>query len=134
MRPRVAAALLGLAGLPAWGCDIELAGSDVMRLESERYVVALRSRSGPIAVGEYFALDVAACAKNGAGAPELLHVDARMPAHRHGMNYLPRIRATAPGRWQADGLMFHMPGLWEFRIDLRAGGVTDRLTHDYQLD
>jgi hypothetical protein len=132
--PRVAAALLGIAGLPAWGCDIELAGSDVMRLESERYVVALRNRSGPIAVGEHFALDVAACAKNGATTPELLRVDARMPAHRHGMNYVPRVRATAPGRWQADGLMFHMPGLWEFRIDLRAGGVTDRLTYDYQLD
>jgi len=132
VRTLVAAALL--CTTPAWGCDVDLAGDGVMRLESERYVVALRSRSGPIAVGEHFALDVAACAKNGATAPELLHVDARMPAHRHGMNYVPRIRATAPGRWQADGLMFHMPGLWEFRIDLRAGGVTDRLTQDYPLD
>lgn len=105
-----------------------------MRLESARYVVALRSRSGPIAVGEHFAVDIAACAKNGADAPELLHVDARMPAHRHGMNYVPRIRLIAPGRWHADGLMFHMPGLWEFRVDLRAGGVTDRLTHVYPLD
>jgi hypothetical protein len=128
----VAAALL--CATPAWGCDVDLAGDGVMRLESERYVVALRSRSGPIAVGEYFALDVAACAKNGAIAPELLRIDARMPAHRHGMNYVPRIHATAPGRWQADGLMFHMPGPWEFRIDLRAGGVTDRLTQNYHLD
>jgi len=130
----VAAALLGVTGSPAWSCEPGLAGDDVMRIDSARYSVALRSRPARIAVSEYFALDIAACGKNGAAAPALSRLEAHMPAHRHGMNYAPRIRSTAPGRWQADGLLFHMPGLWELRLDLRAAGVTERLSYNYRLE
>ena len=132
MKAIVALALLGAS--PVWACDSVLIGDGTMRIESEHYVVSLRSRTGPIVVGEHFAIDIAACAKNDGTPPKLLRVDAYMPAHRHGMNYVPRMRSTAPGRWQADGLMFHMPGLWQFRVDLRANDVTERLTYNYQLD
>jgi len=37
-----------------------------------------------------------------------------MPEHRHGMNYRPEVKPLAPGRWRAEGLLFHMPGKWEF--------------------
>ena len=37
-----------------------------------------------------------------------------MPLHRHGMNYRPEVKALAPGRWRVEGLLFHMPGKWEF--------------------
>jgi len=124
-----------MLGAPvAWGCDPGLSGNDVLRLESNDYVAAIRSRPAPILVGQHFALDVAACAKNGGSAPELLRVDAHMPAHRHGMNYAPRVQPTGPGRWRADGLLFHMPGRWEFRVDLRRANITDRLTREYTLD
>ena len=133
MKSFFAIALLGIVSSPAWSCDPKLAGDDVVRIESDRHVVALRARPTHIAVSEYFALDVVACAKTGT-APDLLRVDAHMPAHRHGMNYAPKIRATAPGRWEADGLLLHMAGQWEFLVDLRAGGVADRLTYSYRLD
>jgi cytochrome c peroxidase len=64
-------------------------------------------------VGKHFSVDIAVCAKNGP-APRTLKIDANMPDHRHGMNYRPTVKPAGPGRWQAEGLMFHMPGKWQF--------------------
>ena len=56
-----------------------------------------------------------------------------MPEHRHGMNYAPEVKATGPGRWRAEGLMFHMPGKWEFVFEVRAAGKSDRLVSAFLL-
>ncbi len=118
--------LLAAAALshPAWACD---PGLDGVRLESSRFVLAYREVD--IEVAKHFALDVAACAKPGHPGPESLKVDAHMPEHRHGMNYAPAVKTTAPGRWRVEGLMLHMPGRWELVFEVRAGGRTDRLAH-----
>ena len=47
-----------------------------------------------------------------------INVDAMMPAHKHGMNYSPTVVDLGGGVFQADGMLFHMPGVWEVRIDL----------------
>ena len=86
------------------------------RLDSKSY--GLSYTASP-SVGEFFALEVAACAKPGNALPEDLKVDAQMPEHRHGMNYAPVVKRLAPGRWRAEGLMFHMPGRWELLFELR---------------
>jgi len=99
------------------------------RLESGRYVLAFQASPE---VGKFFSLEIAVCAKAGA-APESLKVDARMPEHRHGMNYAPEVKPLGPGRWRAEGLMFHMPGKWEFVFEIRAAGTTDRLAHGFVL-
>jgi cytochrome c peroxidase len=93
----------------------------------------LSFRQSPIEVGKHFALDVATCAKDGKTAPESLRVDAQMPEHRHGMNYAPTVTATGPQRWRAEGLMFHMPGRWEFAFELRAKGSSDVLRSSFVL-
>lgn len=101
--------LAGLAlAAPAWACEPGLEGT---RLESPRYVLVYKASS--LTVSQHFALEVAACAKSGP-APKTLQVDAHMPAHRHGMNYAPKVTALGPGRWRAEGLLLHMPGHWEF--------------------
>lgn len=110
------------AGAPALACTPAIEGT---RLESERYVLAYRSEAA--AVGRHFSLDVAACAKAGHPEPESLKVDAHMPEHRHGMNYAPSVSPSGPGRWRAEGLMFHMPGKWELVFELRGAGRTDVL-------
>jgi hypothetical protein len=133
MRCLLAFALSG-AGAIAQACEPKLAGENVERAESARYVLAYRAEPATIAVGEHFTLEVAVCGKNGAPPPDSIQLDAHMPAHRHGMNYVPTVRRTSTNRWHADGLMFHMPGLWEFRFDLRAAGTTDRLARGYRLD
>lgn len=56
-----------------------------------------------------------------------------MPAHGHGMNYKAEIKALGRGRFQADGLLFHMPGRWEIVFDVRSGGASDQITHNFVL-
>ncbi|MCW5630907.1 MAG: hypothetical protein KIT47_18690 [Rhodoferax sp.] len=77
----------------------------------------------PIAVGRHFTIQVRLCPADAV----LARVDATMPAHRHGMNYRPSIKAMGAGLWQVEGLMFHMPGAWELRLDVQAGGRTETL-------
>ena len=76
-------------------------------------------------IGEFFAVEFAICNRAGPATPETLRVDATMPAHRHGMNFQPKITATGPNTYRAEGMMFHMPGKWEFLFEVRAAGSTE---------
>lgn len=107
-------------------CSPVLAGGT--QLESARFSVGFRTEPEKISVGRHFALELAVCPKGGDRAPESVRVDAKMPEHRHGMNYMTEVTAAAAGRYRAEGLMFHMPGRWEFVFDVRSGEKTDRLT------
>ena len=121
----MAAAALVIAATPARpaaACEPGLRAFDAQRVEGAHYVLAWRSPA-PIRQGEFFILDVAVCAKNGGAAPPGLRVDARMPAHQHGMNYRPTVAAAGDGRFAARGLMFHMPGAWELSFDINPAGV-----------
>lgn len=134
-RALVAAALVPLlaqASAAAPRCGDAL-GKGVARGESRRYVVAWRADPSPIVVSRHFALDVVVCAKAGASPAKSLRVDATMPAHRHGMNYRPTIAATGDGRFRAEGLLFHMPGAWEFAFDVTGDDGTERVRAPYEL-
>jgi hypothetical protein len=113
-------------------CTPDLPGGT--RIDSPRYALAWRAQPEKISVGKYFALELALCPSAGAQQPESLSVDARMPEHRHGMNYKAELKPLGPGRWRAEGLMFHMPGRWELMFDLRANGVTDHLSSDLTIE
>ena len=126
-----AAALLVALPAAAQGCP-ELAGAATV--ETERFVVAYRTRPDKPAVGQHFSMDLVVCAKTGQGVPESLRVDAHMPEHRHGMNYRTQLKPGAGGRYQAEGFMFHMPGRWEFIFEVRGAGKTDRVTRAVTLD
>ena len=124
--------LLAHASADAPRCGDAL-GKGVARGESKRYVVAWRPDPSPIVVSRHFALDVVVCAKAGAAPAKSLRVDATMPAHRHGMNYRPTIAATGDGRFRAEGLLFHMPGAWEFAFDVAGDDGTERVRAPYEL-
>jgi hypothetical protein len=47
-----------------------------------------------------------------------LRVAAIMPAHQHGMNYTPTIVELTGGEFRADGMLFHMQGVWEIQVEL----------------
>ena len=113
--------VLALALAPsAWACEPAMNGDDVRRISGKDYVLAWRPQPTPLRVSEFFALEVAVCsnAANSA-APAELRVDAVMPEHKHGMNYRPTVTAIGDGRFRAEGLLLHMPGLWEFSFDVR---------------
>lgn len=111
--------------LPAFACN------DGTRLESARFVVSYKAQA--IEVAQPFAVEVEVCPKPGQPAAEELRVDAHMPAHRHGMNYAPTLEPLAPGRWRAEGLMFHMPGQWELVFEIHAAGAHDRVASSFSV-
>ena len=98
------------------------------KVESERYVLSFRTQPEQVAVSRHFAVEMAVCPKGGQPAPESVRVDGFMPEHNHGMNYRAVVTPAGDGRYDAAGLMFHMPGKWDFIFEIRSAGKTDRLT------
>ena len=105
----------------------ELPGGPAEKLQSAAHTILYRVEPA-LEVGKHFALELAVCPP-----PGDLRVDAWMPAHRHGMNYRPSLRPLGEGRYRAEGLMFHMPGRWEFLFEVRGAGKTERFAHGLQL-
>ncbi len=124
--------LLLLSGA-AQACTPALPGAKGETAESPKYALAFRTQPEKIEIGQHFVVEIALCAKDGAPAPEALRVDAHMPEHRHGMNYKTTVTSPAAGRYRAEGLMFHMPGRWEYIFEVRAGGAAERLTKSMVL-
>ena len=83
----------------------------------------------PLRVGRPFALRVIVCPADA----ELNRVDAQMPEHRHGMNYRHSVKHLGQGLWQAEGLLWHMSGRWELRLDVTRQGREYRLLHSVLL-
>lgn len=112
-------------------CD---AAPGVTRAEGRTTVVAFKTQPAQIKVGEVFTLDATVCAKSGAAlAVSALKVDATMPAHRHGMNYQPSV-VKKEGAYHVSGLVFHMPGSWQFGFDVDTAVGRERVVSSYQLD
>jgi hypothetical protein len=118
-----------VAQAPACGAEI----TNARRAQSARYTVAYRTTPAIIEVSRHFAMELAVCAKADAPEPEALRISARMPEHGHGMNYKPTITLLGGGRFHADGLLFHMPGRWQFEFEVDSGKASDRVFHDFML-
>jgi hypothetical protein len=81
----------------------------------------------------FFAVEVVACPAPGAPPLTDLRLDARMPAHGHGMNYRPTVTRISPEHLRFEGLMLHMPGHWELTFEVYQDGSPTRRTHDVEL-
>jgi hypothetical protein len=120
---KVGALLLCLA-LPATACPLAEPS-----LTQGAVQAAWKIDGAPIAVGQHFAIEVRVCPADAA----LVRVDAMMPEHRHGMNYRPSLTRIGDGHWRAEGLMFHMPGSWDLRLEVAASGRTESLLDNIRL-
>ncbi len=127
----LALALL-LAVSPAAYADCD-AGPGVLRGQTPKVALALRTAPAAIKVGELFSLQAEVCPQPGVSVTGL-KVDAGMPAHKHGMNYQPRVIHTGPGKYTATGLMFHMPGKWQFAFDVETSAGRERIRVDYTAE
>ena len=121
VKTALAAALVSVA-TQGVACELPAGGYFV---DSPRYSLSYRTAPGRISVGEHFALDFSICPKDGRPPPSTVAVDAWMPVHKHGMNYKAEVKSYGGGRFYATGLMFHMPGLWQFRFDIDGERVTE---------
>jgi len=111
-------------------CD---AGPGVLRGKTPKVALAFRTDPATIKVGELFSLLAEVCPLAAASVTGL-RVDAGMPAHKHGMNYQPQVSNSGPGKYTATGLMFHMPGLWQFTFDVETSAGRERIRVDYQAE
>ena len=125
--PTSLAFLLALAS-PALACEPP-ASAGALRVEGQRHVALIRSEPAVPPLNAPFVLEVAICTRDGS-AMRVPGIDAWMPAHRHGMNYRPSVATLAQGRFRADGLLFHMPGRWEYVVEIDG----ERLTAPVELD
>lgn len=133
IRALVLASLWG-TGAALAACGDALPAATRLQAEAAGWQLAFAPRPVPLAVGRPFALDIVVCPPAGQPLPAALNVDAEMPAHRHGMNYRASVQTLGGGRWQAEGLMFHMPGRWRVLFDLdRAGQPPLRLAREIDL-
>lgn len=104
------------AVLPVLACPLAVSTVPAApSLQQAGVQAAWQAEGAPITVGRLFAISVQLCPETAV----LARVDAWMPEHRHGMNYRPSVTRLGPGRWRAEGLMFHMPGRWQLKLDVR---------------
>lgn len=130
LRDLALAALLCAAPAAHAACD---AGPGVLRGTTPSMALAFRTTPPAIKVGELFSLQAELCPQEGVSITGL-KVDASMPAHKHGMNYQPRVAPTGPGKYTATGLMFHMPGQWQFVFDVETPAGRERIRVDYRAE
>ena len=120
----VAVAVAIVVALPAQACELPGGGKTI---EGSAFSLAYRTQPERLSVGEHFAVELAVCAKGASVLPASVGVDAWMPDHRHGMNYRPAVRPLGAGRFRAEGLMFHMPGRWEFLFNVGGERLADSI-------
>ena len=142
-RGALAAGLLGAISMGPGGvatswaappCDAPASLATPQRLESADVVVLFRTVPSPIEIGRHFAVEAHVCPTPPSGAAAGFMVDARMPEHRHGMNYRAHVSRRPDGIYVAEGLLFHMPGLWQLMFDVERGGRMERLMTDIDLE
>lgn len=63
-----------------------------------------------------------------------IRVDGGMPLHNHGLATSPQVTgALGEGRYQLQGMRFHMNGDWELRLQIEHDGITYQTTFNLTL-
>jgi len=102
--------------------------------------IAWRPVGGIIPPLDPFSVEVVVRDPSGEAIPAEVGVlvDATMPHHGHGMNVEPRIARTGEAdggaTFVADGMLLHMPGRWEFTVDVVRGDEVERAQWTVMLD
>lgn len=102
--------LLALPGA-AVACDAEGQRMDSQTPNAPEVYVDVRE----IPLAQPFSILISVCTE---ATVHEVRVDAIMPAHQHGLNYLPEVSALDEGMFRVDDLLFHMPGQWKLQADV----------------
>ncbi|MEY3142921.1 MAG: hypothetical protein RLY21_1414 [Planctomycetota bacterium] len=92
------------------------------------YTVKWEVVGGAIPDAEPFAIAFAVTRTDGkpVAADAEVFVDAEMPHHGHGMNFVPTVKRQGGDTFLGEGLLFHMPGRWVLAIDVGEDGIRER--------
>jgi len=90
---------------------------------------------GPIKVSEPFDVIVTVCGEHVSSME--VSLDASMPAHGHGMNYSPKhtliVQSENTAQIRVSDVLLHMPGDWQWSINLRNKGSRHTALLDFKL-
>lgn len=90
---------------------------------------------GDITVSQPFSAVITICDEMASNMSVTL--DARMPAHGHGMNYSPELEVLTKNKHyqkvRADGLVLHMPGDWEWLVNLKSESITQTIALEFSI-
>jgi len=128
----LAIALILASNIAHAACELPTASESDKALPSN-YALSYQTVPAQIGVAEHFTLLITVCSSKGAPFTGELRADAHMPIHKHGMNYLPKVIKLGDGEFRAEGFMFHMPGHWQFKFDLKDVDHSEQLTRDYKI-
>lgn len=120
-----ALAFVTLTSVTALACDMPEGWVSMKSDAPGDIVVLAKIPVEPIQVATPFDIDIKVC---GTDADDIVF-DAIMPAHQHGMNYVPSTQALEAGHYKGTGMFFHMPGNWQISAVLKDGE-----THRFFLD
>jgi hypothetical protein len=116
----------------------EKARGEPLRAQSNAgsFTIEVTPLCAAIPMNEQFGVELALFRADGTTPyePEEVTLDARMEEHEHGMLRDVALAPIGPGRWRADGLLFHMVGVWQFQIDVREGAHIERAQLDLELE
>lgn len=134
---KIIARCLGVLFLVLWGnvalaCVIENTENS-LKGAGEVYVASVTTIPAQVLVGKPFSVRVSVCSKKGRPFLGDLKINAMMPMHKHGMNYKPSVQKISDGKFEIKGFVFHMPGKWQYKIDLKQGDSSDKVLIDYKL-
>lgn len=94
---------------------------DAIPLASEEdYAPAAYAQMDTPSLSAPFALNITFC--DPAENVGSLTFDALMPVHRHGMNFTVDVSKFADNLFEVSNVVFHMPGLWEIRVEADVEG------------
>jgi len=114
-------------------CD-EIEAGDINWMTGEHFKVRVEPLTD-IKVSQAFSAKVNVCGELGDSVG--VEFDATMPMHGHGMNYDPEVSQVSgdetAAEYQVDGLVFHMPGSWQWKVKVIAGDRSDVLTQKVEL-
>lgn len=120
--PLLAAFALVTAPVAATACDTPDGWRAMVADGDSGVTAAINLNDVPVQLGEPFSVEVVICS-DGNKTIERISVDATMPAHKHGMNYRPKVIQNGDDRYTASGMFFHMRGNW--RISVAAHSTDD---------
>lgn len=115
-------------------CAASSIAADQRQIDNGRVRVVYSAKPANIKVGQPFSIYASVCPNEEHAKIQSFAVDATMPEHRHGMNYSPKISLQGERGYQADGLLFHMPGNWELVFDVRVDGRIERLSQSLKIN
>ena len=116
----------------SFGCPVPDGWQSMVADGDNQGVAAVELLADAIVLAEPFQISIMACRVD-MPPPDRIVFDATMPAHRHGMNYQPRIMDVGDGVYQIDGLLFHMPGTWQISLSAFWGDSADHFIFDVPL-